>query len=66
MDPSDVEKTMRKHVISQTKLQNKTLARNELSKLKFIGTNDVKFTTKKVIKVRRKSEVRQNFDRGCF
>ena len=59
--PGDVELAMRKHQISQTKLQNKTLTRNELNKIKFTGTNEVMFAARNLVK-----QMKNNVDENKF
>ena len=47
--PEDVQTAMRNNLVSQLKLQNKTLTRNELNRLKIHGTNEVVHAAKKLV-----------------
>ena len=49
MHPSDVEMAMKRNLVSQQRLQNKTLSRNELNRLTDYGTNEVFHAANKLV-----------------
>ena len=51
----DVDRAVKRYLGSKTRLQNKVIARDELDKLKNIGTNDVVNTARK-LKVKVKND----------
>ena len=62
MHPRDVAKAMKNNLNSQLRLQDKTIARNELNRLHRAGTNDVFHASRSILKQVRndKGKVEEN------